>query len=184
MGLRPGGATPWERGREDSRRARKRPVGDIRASRGRPGRAGVCPRQSSTVPRWRGWRRPSRSGETSEDGDLGDGGRRGAALGGASGEVVEDAADHSRLGDEGNHEHHTPASRTDQRIGLVDPANWLGAFTTKGGQRGGRLGSGTWREGGRRSTWHRRSLRARPRGRPGPDTWRWASLASSAGGPG
>jgi len=39
--------------------------------------------------------------------------------------VVEDAADDAALGNEGDHPHHASAARTDQRIGLVNPAKEL-----------------------------------------------------------
>ena len=53
--------------------------------------------------------------------------------------MVEDAADDSAFGYEGDDPHHAVAAGTDERIDLVHPANELGPSAAKGGgQRGGR----------------------------------------------
>ncbi len=52
----------------------------------------------------------------------------------ASGEVIQDAADETRLGDEGDHAHQASAAGTDGRIDLVDPSGELGPSAAQGGQ--------------------------------------------------
>jgi hypothetical protein len=75
--------------------------------------------------------------------------RWGALLCGAPGEVFQDAADQTRLGDEGDHAHNASAAGTDERIDLVDPSDELGPSTAQGGQSWGRrrrLPARSWRE--------------------------------------
>jgi hypothetical protein len=69
---------------------------------------------------------------------------------GAPGEVFQDAADQTRLGDEGDHAHDASAAGTDERIDLVDPSDELGPSAAQGGQSWGRwrrLPARSWREG-------------------------------------
>ena len=80
--------------------------------------------------------------------------------------MVEDAADDAALGNEGDHPHHASAARTDQRIGLVNPAKELSPSAAKGGQRGGR--AGRWR---RRETTGPHGAPLNPMGvPPGPES--------------
>jgi hypothetical protein len=65
-------------------------------------------------------------------------GRWGALVCGAPGEVFHDAADQTRLGDEGGHAHDASAAGTDERIDLVDPSDELGPSAAQGGQSWGR----------------------------------------------
>ena len=58
--------------------------------------------------------------------------------GGAPGEVIQDAADQTRLEDEGDHAHEASAAGTDERIDLVDPSDALGPSAAQGGQSWGR----------------------------------------------
>jgi hypothetical protein len=57
----------------------------------------------------------------------------GALVCGAPGEVFQDAADQTRLGDEGDHAHDASAAGTDERIDLVDPSDELGPSAAQGG---------------------------------------------------
>jgi hypothetical protein len=57
---------------------------------------------------------------------------------GAPGELFQDAADQTRLGDEGDHAHDASAAGTDERIDLVDPSDELGPSAAQGGQSWGR----------------------------------------------
>jgi hypothetical protein len=68
--------------------------------------------------------------------------------------VIQDAADQTRLGDEGDHAHEASAAGTDERIDLVDPSDELGPSAAQGGQSWGR-----WRRLLRRRQGHSTHLR-------------------------
>ncbi len=85
-------------------------------------------RRTSTLPGHRGG--GSRLDRGSGDDTDSTGCRRwGALVCGAPGEVVQDAADQTRLGDEGDHAHQASAAGIDERIDLVDPSDELGPAT-------------------------------------------------------
>jgi hypothetical protein len=48
--------------------------------------------------------------------------------------MFQDAADQTRLGDEGDHAYHASAAGTEERIDLVDPSEELGPSAAQGGQ--------------------------------------------------